>query len=53
LGPTTDLDLLRREKSLASTGIRTPELSAHSLVAIPNTPLLLPISVWDDMKIIL
>ena len=48
----TDLDVLRREKSLASTGIRTPDRSTHSLVAIPVTPLRLQISVWDDMKII-
>jgi hypothetical protein len=52
MGPRTDLDFLRREKSLAATGILTPGLPAHSLVAITNAPLWLQIFVWDNMKII-
>jgi len=52
VGPRRDLEYLKRVKYLASNWIQTPDRSAHSLVAIPHTALRLPISVWDDMKII-
>jgi hypothetical protein len=52
VGSRKEMDFLRREKPLESTGIRIPDLSIYSLVAIPNTLLWLPISLSDGKIII-
>jgi len=48
MGPRTDLVIFEKEKSLVPTVIRNPDRSEHSLVAVPNSLLRLPIMVLDD-----
>jgi hypothetical protein len=39
MGPIAGLDVLEKRKSLVSTGIRIPNRTSRSLVAIPTTAL--------------
>jgi len=48
VGPRIYLVIFEKEKCLAPTGIRSPDRSDHSLVAVPNLLIRLLIIVLDD-----